>query len=129
MLTVADQFSGILVAKPKWIYGIGGHSRLTASVRRRDKIEWPHVCDEEITAFAVGTNTHLTDSVATCVAGDSPSDLRLVRGLFGCGRSYVRVLAVVAPVTMAKIGMGVPESTAGSEYAHADRRSQGWQET
>ena len=83
MTTVSEQFAGMLVANPKWIYGIGGDSLngLTASVRRRGQIKWLHVCYEEVTAFAAGTNAHLTCSVATCVAGHGPSDPRLINGL------------------------------------------------
>jgi pyruvate dehydrogenase (quinone) len=115
MTTVA--FARMLMAKAKWIYGIGGErlNGLTASVRRRGKIEWLHDCDEEVTAFAAGTNAHLTDSVATCVAGHSPSDLRL-NGLFDCRRSCVPVLAFAAPVPVAEFGMGASESAVGSEY-------------
>ena len=122
MTTVADQFSGMLVAKAKWIYGVGGDSLngLTASVRRRGKIERPHVCDAEITDFAVGTNMHLTDSVASCVAGDSPSDLRLGKGLFGCGRSYVPVLAVAARVTVAKSAWARRNQLRAMSITHAD---------
>lgn len=43
------------------------------------------------------------NSVATCIGGDTPSELHLINGLFDCRRSYVPV----PPVPVAEIDMDV----------------------
>jgi pyruvate dehydrogenase (quinone) len=55
--TVADQFAKTLaVVGVKRMYGIVGNSLngLTDSLRRQGKIEWAHVRQEEVAAFAAG---------------------------------------------------------------------------
>src|SRR5271168_4469044 len=68
-VTVADQFAEVLAAAGvKRIYGIVGDSLngLTDSLRRQGKIEWVHVRNEEVGAFAAGAEAHLTGELAVC---------------------------------------------------------------
>jgi len=55
--TVANQFVETLAtAGVKRIYGVVGDSLngLTDALRRQGKIEWVHVCHQEVGAFAAG---------------------------------------------------------------------------
>ncbi len=61
--TVADQFVDRLAAtRAKRIYGIAGDrlNGLSDAARRQEKIEWTHVRQEEVAAFAAGGEAHLT---------------------------------------------------------------------
>lgn len=90
MRTVADQFAETLAAAGvKRIYGIVGDSLngLTDSLRRQGKIEWVHVRNEEVAAFAAGAEAQLTGSLAVCAGSCGPGNLHLINGLFDCHRS------------------------------------------
>jgi pyruvate dehydrogenase (quinone) len=112
--TVADQFSEILAAAGvKRIYGIVGDSLngLTDALRRQGKIEWVHVRDEEVAAFAAGAEAHLTGELAVCAGSCGPGNLHLINGLFDCHRSRVPVLGIAAQIPSAEIGAGYFQET------------------
>ncbi len=84
--TVADQFAETLGRQigVKRIYGIG--RRQPERLDRRDppaggKIEWVHVRNEEVAAFAAGAEAHLTGSLAVCAGSCGPGNLHLINGL------------------------------------------------
>src|SRR5580658_91605 len=107
MNTVADQFAETLAAAGvKRIYGVVGDSLngLTDSLRRQGKIEWVHVRDEEVGAFAAGAEAHLTDELAVCAGSCGPGNLHLINGLFDCYRSRVPVLAIAAQIPSSELG-------------------------
>src|SRR5260221_8154582 len=107
MKTVADQFAETLAAAGvKRIYGIVGDSLngLTDALRRQGKIEWVHVRDEEVAAFAAGAEAHLTGELAVCAGSCGPGNLHLINGLFDCHRSSVPVLAIAAHIPSSEIG-------------------------
>src|SRR6266404_653870 len=109
--TVADQFAETLAAAGvKRIYGIVGDSLngLTDSIRRQGKIEWVHVRNEEVAAFA---EAHLTGELAVCAGSCGPGNLHLINGLFDCHRSRVPVLAIAAQIPSAEIGAGYFQET------------------
>jgi pyruvate dehydrogenase (quinone) len=112
--TIADQFAATLAAAGvKRIYGIVGDSLngLTDALRRQGKIEWIHVRNEEVAAFAAGAEAHLTGSLAVCAGSCGPGNLHLINGLFDCHRSRVPVLAIAAQIPSAEIGSGYFQET------------------
>ena len=112
--TVADQFAETLAAAGiKRIYGIVGDSLngFTDSLRRQGKIEWIHVRNEEVAAFAAGAEAHLTGELAVCAGSCGPGNLHLINGLFDCHRSRVPVLGIAAQIPSAEIGSGYFQET------------------
>jgi pyruvate dehydrogenase (quinone) len=112
--TVADQFAETLaVAGVKRIYGIVGDSLngITDAIRRQGKIEWVHVRNEEVGAFAAGAEAHLTGELAVCAGSCGPGNLHLINGLFDCHRSGVPVLGIAAQIPSAEIGSGYFQET------------------
>jgi pyruvate dehydrogenase (quinone) len=112
--TVADQFAATLAAAGvKRIYGVVGDSLngLTDALRRQGRIEWIHVRNEEVAAFAAGAEAHLTGALAVCAGSCGPGNLHLINGLFDCHRSRVPVLAIAAHIPSAEIGSGYFQET------------------
>src|ERR1700757_4404929 len=112
--TVADQFAETLAAAGvKRIYGIVGDSLngLTDALRRQGKIEWVHVRNEEVAAFAAGAEAHLTNELAVCAGSCGPGNLHLINGLFDCHRSRVPVLAIAAQIPSQEIGSNYFQET------------------
>ena len=102
--TVADQCAEILAAAGvKRIYGIVGDSLngITDAIRRQGKIEWVHVRQEEVAAFAAGAEAQLTGELAVCAGSCGPGNLHLINGLFDCHRSRVPVLGIAAQIPSA----------------------------
>jgi len=112
--TVADQFAATLAAAGvKRIYGIVGDSLngLTDAIRRQGKIQWLHVRNEEVGAFAAGAEAHLTGDLAVCAGSCGPGNLHLINGLFDCHRSRVPVLGIAAHIPSAEIGSSYFQET------------------
>src|ERR1700754_2873421 len=112
--TVADQFAEILAAAGvKRIYGVVGDSLngLTDSLRRQGKIEWMHVRQEEVGAFAAGAEAHLTGELAVCAGSCGPGNLHLINGLFDCYGYRVPVLAIAIHIPSPEIGSGYSQET------------------
>src|SRR6202453_3337028 len=93
----------------KRVYGLPGDSLngFTDALRKDGSIEWIHVRNEEVAAFAAGADAHLTGSLAVCAASCGPGNTHLINGLFDCQRNRVPVLAIAAQI---------PSSEIGSEY-------------
>jgi pyruvate dehydrogenase (quinone) len=111
---VGDQFIETLAAAGvKRIYGIVGDSLngLTDAIRRHGKIEWIHVRNEEVAAFAAGAEAHLTGEIAVCAGSCGPGNLHLINGLFDCHRSRVPVLGIAAHIPSPEIGSGYFQET------------------
>ncbi|RDJ23153.1 ubiquinone-dependent pyruvate dehydrogenase [Bosea caraganae] len=112
--SVADQFAATLAAVGvKRIYGVVGDSLngLTDALRRQGKIEWVHVRNEEVAAFAAGAEAHLTGELAVCAGSCGPGNLHLINGLFDCHHSRVPVLAIAAQIPSSEIGSGYFQET------------------
>jgi pyruvate dehydrogenase (quinone) len=112
--TVADQFVATLAAAGvKRIYGVVGDSLngITDALRRQGEIEWVHIRNEEVGAFASGAEAHLTGSLAVCAGSCGPGNLHLINGLFDCHRSGVPVLAIAAHIPSPEIGSGFFQET------------------
>jgi pyruvate dehydrogenase (quinone) len=112
--SVADQFIETLVsAGVKRIYGVVGDSLngLTDVIRRRGDIEWVHVRNEEVGAFAAAAEAHVTGNLAVCAGSCGPGNLHLINGLFDAHRSRVPVLGIAAQIPSAEIGGGYFQET------------------
>src|SRR6478752_2609689 len=94
----------------KRVYGLPGDSLngFTDAIRKDGTnpggIEWAHVRNEEVAAFAAGAEAHLTGKLAVCAGSCGPGNLHLINGLFDCHRSRVPVLAIAAHIPSAEIG-------------------------
>ena len=97
----------------KRVYGLPGDSLngFTDAIRKDGNIEWAHVRNEEVAAFAAGAEAHLTGSLAVCAASCGPGNLHLINGLFDCHRSRVPVLAIAAHIPSQEIGTGYFQET------------------
>ncbi|MBB5317530.1 ubiquinone-dependent pyruvate dehydrogenase [Tunturibacter empetritectus] len=95
------------------VYGLPGDSLngFTDSLRRDGTIEWIHVRNEEVAAFAAGADAHLTGSLAVCAASCGPGNLHLINGLFDCHRNRVPVLAIAAHIPSPEIGTNYFQET------------------
>jgi pyruvate dehydrogenase (quinone) len=95
------------------VYGLPGDSLngFTDALRRDGTIEWVHVRNEEVAAFAAGADAHLTGSLAVCAASCGPGNLHLINGLFDCHRSRVPVLAIAAHIPSSEIGTNYFQET------------------
>src|SRR5580698_1804729 len=88
--TVSDLLVQTLAAAGvKRIYGVCGDSLngITDSIRRQGLIEWVHMRNEEVAAFAAGAEAQLTGTLAVCAGSCGPGNLHLINGLFDCQRS------------------------------------------
>jgi pyruvate dehydrogenase (quinone) len=112
--TIADLIVETLkIAGVKRIYGLPGDSLngFTDALRRDGSMEWIHVRNEEVAAFAAGADAHLTGSLAVCAASCGPGNLHLINGLFDCHRNRVPVLAIAAHIPSAEIGTNYFQET------------------
>lgn len=97
----------------KRVYGLPGDSLngFTDALRRDGTLEWVHVRNEEVAAFAAGADAHLTGSLAVCAASCGPGNLHLINGLFDCQRNRVPVLAIAAHIPSSEIGTNYFQET------------------
>jgi pyruvate dehydrogenase (quinone) len=97
----------------KRVYGLPGDSLngFTDALRRDGTLEWVHVRNEEVAAFAAGADAHLSGSLAVCAASCGPGNLHLINGLFDCHRSRVPVLAIAAHIPSTEIGTNYFQET------------------
>jgi pyruvate dehydrogenase (quinone) len=105
--TVADLMTEILEeAGVKRIFGVVGDSLngLTDSLRRRGTIDWIHVRNEEVGAFAAAGESQITGELAVCAGSCGPGNLHLINGLFDAQRTRTPVLAIAAHIPTAEIG-------------------------
>ena len=112
--TIADLFADTLhLAGVERIYGVVGDSLngLTDSLRKRGKIEWIHVRNEEAAAFAAGAEAQLTGKLAVCAGSCGPGNMHLINGLYDCHRTRVPVLAIAAQVPSGEVGSNYFQET------------------
>jgi pyruvate dehydrogenase (quinone) len=97
--TVADIVVDTLAAMGvRNVYGVAG-ARLrgiTASLHRKESIQWVHTLHEDTAALAAGAEAQLTGSLAVCVGSCCLGHSHLISGLVDCQRSGVPVLAIAA---------------------------------
>lgn len=112
--TIADvMVESLKNAGVKRVYGLPGDSvnGFTDALRKDGTLEWAHVRNEEVAAFAAGAEAHLTGALAVCAASCGPGNLHLINGLFDCHRSRVPVLAIAAHIPRVEIGSGYFQET------------------
>ncbi|MEG3175922.1 ubiquinone-dependent pyruvate dehydrogenase [Sphingomonas sp. RB3P16] len=112
--TVADLFAETLeLAGVERIYGVVGDSLngLTDALRRRGKIAWVHVRNEEAAAFAAGAEAQLSGKLAVCAGSCGPGNMHLINGLYDCNRTRVPVLAIAAQVPSGEVGSSYFQET------------------
>src|SRR5215469_2872759 len=97
----------------KRVYGLPGDSvnGFTDALRKDGTIEWAHVRNEEVAAFAAGAEAHLTGSLAVCAASCGLGNLHFINGLFDCHRSRVPVLAIASHIPSQEIGSNYFQET------------------
>ncbi|TGD97747.1 ubiquinone-dependent pyruvate dehydrogenase [Methylobacterium nonmethylotrophicum] len=113
-LTVADLMIDILeYAGIERIYGVVGDSLngLTDSIRRRETVEWIHVRNEEVGAFAAAGESQITGRLAACAGSCGPGNLHLINGLFDAQRTRTPVLAIAAHIPTSEIGSSYFQET------------------
>jgi pyruvate dehydrogenase (quinone) len=125
MEAVAEQFAVTLAAAgTKHICGVVGDSLNgpTNSLRRQGKIEWVHVRLEEVAAFAVGAETHLTGEPAVCAGSYGPGNMHLIQWPFDYHRARVPLLGIAAQLLSGEIGAGYFQEIHGEilfqQYSH-----------
>jgi len=114
MKTVADQFVETLAAAGvKRVYAVVGDTLngIADAIRRHGSMEFVHMRNEEVGAFAAGAEAHLTGELAVCAGSCGPGNLHLINGLFDCHRSRVPVLAIAAHLPSGEIGSGYFQET------------------
>ncbi|MGY2732654.1 ubiquinone-dependent pyruvate dehydrogenase [Sphingomonas sp. UYP23] len=112
--SIADLFAETLeLAGVERIYGVVGDSLngLTDALRRRGKIAWVHVRNEEAAAFAAGAEAQLTGKLAVCAGSCGPGNMHLINGLYDCNRTRVPVLAIAAQVPSGEVGSNYFQET------------------
>src|SRR5215472_14263275 len=112
--TVAHLLVDVLAeAGVRRIYGVSGDSLngVTDSIRATGLIDWVHMRNEEVAAFAAGAEAHLTGQLAVCAGSCGPGNLHLINGLYDCHRSRVPVLAIAAQIPTAELGSGYFQET------------------
>ncbi len=80
-------------------------------MRRRGKIAWVHVRNEEAAAFAAGAEAQLTGKLAVCAGSCGPGNMHLINGLYDCHRTRVPVLAIAAQVPSGEVGSNYFQET------------------
>src|SRR5215470_15768577 len=112
--TVAHLLVDVLAeAGVRRIYGVSGDSLngVTDSIRATGLIDWVHMRNEEVAAFAAGAEAHLTERLAVCAGSCGPGNLHLINGLYESQRNRVPVLAIAAQIPSAEMGSGYFQET------------------
>ena len=99
------------------IWGVTGDSlnAINDSLRRLGSIEWMHVRNEEVGAFAAGAQAAATGKLAVCAGSCGPGHLHLINGLYDCQRNHVPVLAIAAHIPSSEIGLNYFQETRPTE--------------
>lgn len=110
---VADQLVDMLLkAGIKRIYAITGDSlnELNDAVRIRPELQWIHVRNEEVGAFAASADAQLT-GLACCAGSSGPGHVHLVNGLYDAQRSGASVIAIASTCATKEFGSGYFQET------------------
>jgi len=99
------------------IWGVTGDSlnAMNDSLRKLGSIEWMHVRNEEVGAFAAGAEAAATGKLAVCAGSCGPGHLHLINGLYDSQRNHVPVLAIAAHIPSSEIGLGYFQETHPTE--------------
>ena len=113
--TIAESIVDHLIeAGVQRVYGVVGDSLnpfVDAIRRSGGKLEWVHVRNEEVGAFAASAEAQLTGRLAVCAGSCGPGNLHLINGLFDAHRSGAPVLALAAHIPSGEIGTSYFQET------------------
>ena len=113
--SIAESIVDHLVeAGVKRVYGVVGDSLnpfVDAIRRSGGKLEWVHVRNEEVGAFAASAEAQLTGRLAVCAGSCGPGHVHLINGLYDAHRSGAPVLAIAAHIPSGEIGTSYFQET------------------
>ena len=106
--TAADQIAEMMIeAGIQRVYGVVGDSinPIVDAIRRTDgKLRWVHCRNEEVGAFAAGSDALLTGQIAACAGSCGPGNLHLIQGLYNSHRNRAPVFAISGQVPTRFLG-------------------------
>jgi len=106
--TAADQIAEMMIeAGIQRVYGVVGDSinPIVDAIRRTDgKLRWVHCRNEEVGAFAAGSDALLTGQIAACAGSCGPGNLHLIQGLYNSHRNRAPVFAIAGQVPTRFLG-------------------------
>lgn len=96
----------------KRIYGLVGDSlNPIVDAVRESNIDWFHVRNEEVAAFAAGAESLMTGELAVCAASCGPGNTHLIQGLYDSHRNGAKVLALASHIPSRQIGSNFFQET------------------
>lgn len=110
---VADQLVETLIdAGIKRIYAVTGDSlnEVNDAVRRNKNIQWIHVRNEEVGAYAAAAESEL-NGIACCAGSSGPGHVHLINGLYDAHRSNTPVLAIASTCPTFEFGTSYFQET------------------
>jgi pyruvate dehydrogenase (quinone) len=106
--SAADQVVELMIdAGIQRVYGVVGDSinPIIDAIRRTDgKLRWVHCRNEEVGAFAAGSDALLTGRIAACAGSCGPGNLHLIQGLYNSHRNRAPVFAIAGQVPTRFLG-------------------------
>ena len=106
--TAADQVVEMMIdAGIQRVYGVVGDSinPIVDAIRRTNgKLRWVHVRNEEVGAFAAGSDALLSGQIAACAGSCGPGNTHLIQGLYNSHRNRAPVFAIAGQVPSQFIG-------------------------
>src|SRR5580700_404938 len=106
--TAADQITEMMIdAGIQRVYGVVGDSinPIIDAIRRSEgKLRWVHCRNEEVGAFAAGSDALLTGQIAACAGSCGPGNLHLIQGLYNSHRNRAPVFAIAGQVPTRFLG-------------------------
>jgi pyruvate dehydrogenase (quinone) len=106
--TAADQVVEMMIdAGIQRVYGVVGDSinPIVDAIRRTNgKLRWVHCRNEEVGAFAAGSDALLTGQIAACAGSCGPGNLHLIQGLYNSHRNRASVFAIAGQVPTRFLG-------------------------
>ncbi|HVI09492.1 MAG TPA: thiamine pyrophosphate-dependent enzyme [Candidatus Binatia bacterium] len=106
--TAADQIAEMMTdAGIQRVYGVVGDSinPIVDAIRRTDgRLRWIHCRNEEVAAFAAGSDALLTGQIAACAGSCGPGNLHLIQGLYNSHRNRAPVFAIAGQVPTRFLG-------------------------
>jgi pyruvate dehydrogenase (quinone) len=103
---IATQLVDMLVeAGVKRVYAVTGDSLnfFNQAVKKNKNLEWIHVRNEEVGAFAAAAEAEL-NGIACCAGSCGPGHIHLINGLYDAQKSHVPVIAIASTINTNEFG-------------------------
>jgi len=110
---VAEQLIDVLdQAGIKRIYAVTGDSlnRVNDAVRKKKTIQWVHVRNEEVGAYAATAESEL-NGIACCAGSSGPGHVHLINGLYEAHRTGTPLLAIASTCATHEFGTSYFQET------------------